>query len=103
MEVIILDLFLVDTDGGEDVGAVGSDEGIVLGAQGGTDGHPPEVVRVLIDVLNDAVYKDRLIDQAYCSGLHFAEGTSRGTRHYSTRLGQNPCSRRAGPLSCLYW
>jgi hypothetical protein len=34
MEVIILDLFLVDTDGGEDVGAVGSDEGLVLGAQG---------------------------------------------------------------------
>ena len=57
MKVIILDLFLVDTDGGEDVRAVGSDEGLVLGAQGGTDGHTPEVVCVLINVLNDAVYK----------------------------------------------
>jgi hypothetical protein len=56
VEVIILDLFLVDTNGGEDVGAVGSDEGLVLGAQGCADGHPPEVVRVLIDVLNDTVY-----------------------------------------------
>ena len=60
VQVIILDFFLVDTDGGEDVRAVGSDEGLVLGAQGGTDGHPPEVIRVLIDVLNDAVYKERI-------------------------------------------
>lgn len=59
MQVIILDLFLVDTDGGEDVCAIGSDEGLVLCTQGGTDGHPPEVVCVLIDVLNNAVYKER--------------------------------------------
>ena len=59
MQVIVLDLLFVDTDGGEDVGAVGPDEGLALCAQGGTDGHTPEVFRVLIDVLNDAVYKER--------------------------------------------
>lgn len=59
MQVIILDLFLVDTDGGEDVGAVGPDEGLALAAQGCADGHTPEIVSVLIDVLNDTVYNQR--------------------------------------------